>query len=56
MFGADWENLMGIIVKKNQKNLFQNTFLDELETDLNFAGINPRTVYFMNQLQKENKK
>jgi len=28
--------------------------LDKLETDVNFAGINPRTVYFMHQLQKKN--
>ena len=28
--------------------------MDKLETDVNFAGINPRTVYFMHQLQKKN--
>ena len=28
--------------------------MDKLETDVNFAGINPRSVYFMHQLQKKN--
>ena len=46
MFGADWDS---IVMKKlninNANNKQQHTFFQDIETDKNFAGIIPRTIY-----------
>jgi len=38
MFGADWDNLMA------NKSKHQKTFFQEIDNDLHFAGLIPRTI------------
>ncbi|KAL4438950.1 hypothetical protein ABPG74_016670 [Tetrahymena malaccensis] len=47
MFGADWEYMSGhqAFTGKDLKVQHQSTFFESLESDHNFAGIIPRTIY-----------
>ena len=38
MFGPDWDNMM------TNKSKHQKTFFQEIETDLHYAGLIPRTI------------
>ena len=41
MFGSDWETM----ISKNLNSQRQNTFLEDLSSDENFAGLIPRTIF-----------
>ncbi|KAL4463423.1 hypothetical protein ABPG72_006745 [Tetrahymena utriculariae] len=54
MFGSDWEKM----TSKPDRVQKQHTFFEQLDTDDNFAGIIPRTIYYLfnsvEQKKKEN--
>ena len=45
MFGSDWDTVSD--QKSKPKVLKQNTFYEDIEHDTNFAGIIPRTLFFL---------
>lgn len=42
MFGSDWEYVIAANVKGKQQ---QNTHLENLQSDINYAGLIPRTIF-----------
>ncbi len=47
MFGADWEKIVAPHFINNELKLskHQQTFFENLDTDTNYAGIIPRTIF-----------